>query len=111
MRYINNFLPYIEEKNFKKINTKISIHDIESNILKILDKYSQICKNYIHIDDSCLCISFDTDIDQIKGILNTSFEIKIYDDGNKNAIIGLSKKIYENQHWSPLLNDLLQELK
>jgi hypothetical protein len=110
INYITSF-PYYENNETSDIlYTKVQLDDIEHNIIKILDKHSELCKYYININDASFTVSFNVDESQLSAMIKTSFQINIYKYNNKPIVI-LSKEIHEHQQWSELLIDLLKKFK
>jgi hypothetical protein len=111
MNYIESF-PYYENNNETNdiLYTKVPIDDIEHNIIKILDKYNEICKYYININNASFTVSFNVDQSQLNAMIQTSFQINIYKYNNKPIVI-LSKEIQEHDQWSDILVDLLKKFK
>jgi hypothetical protein len=109
--HIKSF-PYYENNNENTdiLYTKVPIDEIEHNIIKILDKHSELCKYYININDASFTISFNVDQSQLNAMIQTSFQINIYKYNNKPIVI-LSKEIQEHQQWTDLLVDLLKRFK
>jgi len=113
MNYITSFPLYSENNNeiTKDIlYTRIPLEDIECNIVKILDKHSELCKYYININDASFTVSFNVDENQLNAMIQTSFQINIYKYNNKPIVI-LSKEIQDHHQWSDLLADLLKRFK
>ena len=103
MKYITKIDTYDASKInpnglLEVIYTKISIDDIEDLINKTLDKHSEICKYYIHMDDNYWVVSFNVQLDQVDVMIETMFEIRLYKNNN-NSIITLSNEIKEHQQW------------
>ena len=101
MKYITKIDTYDASKInpnglLEVIYTKISIDDIEDLINKTLDKHSEICKYYIHMDDNYWVVSFNVQLDQVDVMIETMFEIRLY---KNNSIITLSNEIKEHQQW------------
>lgn len=111
MNYIESF-PYYENNNETNniLYTKVPIDEIEYNIIKILDKYNEICKYYININNASFTVSFNVDQSQLNAMIQTSFQINIYKYNNKPIVI-LSKEIQEHDQWSDILVDLLKKFK
>lgn len=111
INYITSF-PYYENNNENTdiLYTKVSLDDIESNIVKILDKHSELCKYYININDASFTVSFNVDPSQLDAMIQTSFQINIYKYNSRHIVI-LSKEIQDHHQWSDLLVDLLKRFK
>ena len=104
MKYITEIDTYDASKInpgglLEVIYTKIPIDDIEGLINKTLDKHSEICKYYIHMDDNYWVVSFNVQLDQVDVMIETMFEIRLYKNNN-NSIITLSNEIKEHPQWS-----------
>ena len=111
MNYITSFPDYENNNETNDIlYTKVQIDEIEHNIIKILDKHSELCKYYINIKDASFTVSFNVDENQLNAMIQTSFQINIYKYNNKPIVI-LSKEIHEHHQWSDLLINLLKKFK
>jgi len=111
MKYItqiNKYDPFkINPKDsLEVIYTKTSINDIEGLINKTLDKHSEICKYYIHMDDNYWGVSFNVQLDQVEVMAETMFEMHLYKDDSNNAIITLSKQIKEHHQWGDVYRSI-----
>lgn len=111
MSYIKSF-PHYENNNetLDILYPRIPLEDIEYNIIKILDKHSEMCKYYINITDASFNVSFNVDENQLNAMIQTSFQINIYKYNNKPIVI-LSKEIQEHHQWNNILVELLKKLK
>lgn len=97
--------------SYEIINTKINVNDIENIISKVLDKYSEMCKYYINIDESYWGVSFNVGTDQLEVMCQTMFEIRLYKDTNNCAVICLTKDVTELQQWNDVYRSLLSKLR
>jgi hypothetical protein len=97
--------------DLKLFKTKHKIDDIENIINNILDKYSEICKYYIDIENTYWCVSFNVGLEQLEAFYHTMFIINLYRDINNNSIIVISKEIYEHHQWREIFQELSKKLK
>jgi hypothetical protein len=97
--------------SYEIINTKINVNDIENIISKVLDKYSEMCKYYINIDESYWGVSFNVGADQLEIMCQTMFEIRLYKDTNNCAVICLTKDVTELQQWNDVYRSLLSKIR
>lgn len=111
MKEINTVPIFIKDENKKYIYTQINIHDIEFQINRILDKHSELLKYYILCNDATWVVSFNVDLNQFEAMCNTMFSMELYQDENENSVIYISNEIYENNQWSPVLDNLIRKLK
>jgi hypothetical protein len=91
--------------------TKYSVNDIENIINCTLDKFTDIAKYYIDIENSYWCVSFNVGLEQLEAMIQTMFIIHIYKDNDNNSIITISKEIEEHHQWTSILQDLFKKLK
>lgn len=117
MEFLNNILEIkkqdilYHQENGKIINTQININNIENIINNFLDKYNEILKYYLYINENKWCVSFNVDLNQYDAMIKTMFEIKIYKDVNNNAILCISKEINEHEKWCEIYNELIENIK
>lgn len=111
MNYIEKFPIFSEDiHKVEPLYSRIQLEDIENDIVKILDKHSDLCKYYINISDASFNVSFNVDESQLNAMIKTSFTINLYKYNNKPLVI-LSKEIQEFNQWNIILVDLLKKLK
>ncbi len=92
------------------LNTKIDISEIENKLNKILDKFNEKIKYYIHCDESFYDISFNVGFQQYQAMIETSITINIYKNDINKAIIVISKKIDEHPEWADVKKELFKKL-
>jgi hypothetical protein len=86
--------------------TNINHENIERKINKLLDRYDDICKYYINIDESYWGVSFNVGIDQLDAMVKTMFELRIFKTEEGTININVSKEIEEHQQWSDVNNSI-----
>ena len=106
MKYFNNVPIFISENNKKYNITTINIHDAEKEINRILDKHNELAKYYLVCNEAKWVVSFNVDMQQFDIMVETMFEIFLFQDENENSVFYLSSEINEHEQWSPVLNSL-----
>ena len=106
MKYFNNVPIFISENNKKYNITTINIHDVEKEINRILDKHNELAKYYLVCNEAKWVVSFNVDMQQFDIMVETMFEIFLFQDENENSVFYLSSEINEHEQWSPVLNSL-----
>ena len=106
MKYFDNVPIFISENNKKYNFTNMNIHDTEKEINRILDKHSKLAKYYLVCNEAKWVVSFNVDMQQFDIMVETMFEIFLFQDENENAIFYVSNGVNEHEQWSPVLNSL-----
>lgn len=106
MKYFNNVPIFISENNKKYNITTINIHDAEKEINRILDKHNELAKYYLVCNEAKWVVSFNVDMQQFDIMVETMFEIFLFQDENENSVFYLSSEVNEHEQWSPVLNSL-----
>ena len=86
--------------------TKINYENIERKINKLLDRYEEICKYYINIDEGFWGVSFNVGPEQIDAMIKTMFELRIFRTEENTINIFVSKEIGEHHQWSDVHNSI-----
>lgn len=98
-------IPTYDEKLIIKdcsiIKTKVLLVNIEKKICAILDKYPELAKYYININENYFNVEFNVDIKQYEAMCKTMFQVYIYKE-NDCAILCFTKEILEHEQWSEL---------
>lgn len=95
----------------KKFSLK---HDtnIEKVISKVLDGFYEISNYYIEINESKWVVSFNVDKTQFKEMIETMFEIRVFDDKQKNRyVLNITRQAYECHQWNDIVQKLEKEIK
>jgi hypothetical protein len=109
---VNNIPLYNNLKNNKEIivKTSKSIYEIENSINNILDKYNEKCKYYIDINNSYYSVSFNVQINQLQGMIDTMLYIYIYKTNDNLSIIKIVDEKEEHPEFKIIKNDLVKVL-
>jgi len=104
MKYIHNVPIFIKENDKKYNFTNINIHDAEKEINRILDKHHELAKHYLVCNEAKWIVSFNVNMQQFDVMVETMFELQLFQDENENAIFYLSNEIYDHGQWTPVLD-------
>ena len=98
---------FVQEKYSSNILcTNISHENIERKINKLLERYEELCKYYINIDEGLWGVSFNVGADQIDAMVKTMFELRIFKTEENKINIYVSKEIREHHQWSDVHNSI-----
>ena len=114
MNLIKNIPSYIKESidsEGKKYSLKKD-PNIEQSINKILDNFNEMCNYYILIDSATWVLAFNVDKSQHKEKLESMFEIRLFNDDNKNRyVINITNEAYKFNQWNDVIHKLEKEIK
>ena len=114
MNLIKNIPTYTKESvdsNGKKYSLKRD-PNIEQYINKVLDTFDETCNYYILIDTSTWVLAFNVDKSQHKEKLESMFEIRLFNDDNKNRyVINITNEAYKFHQWNDVIHKLEKEIK
>ena len=86
--------------------------NIEQSINKVLDTFDEICNYYIVIDSATWVLAFNVDKSQHQEKLEAMFEIRLFNDDNKNRyVINISNEAYKFHQWNDVIHKLEKEIK
>ena len=111
VKNIPNYSKELIDSNGKKYSLKRD-PNIEQIINKVLDNFDEICNYYIIIDSAIWVLAFNVDKSQHKEKLESMFEIRLFNDDNKNRyVINISNEAYKFEQWNNVIQKLEKEIK
>lgn len=101
---------YIDTKG-KKFSLKRD-KNIEFAINNSLDNFYDTINYYIELKDCKWVVSFKVDRTQVKEMIESMFEIRLFNDDNKNRyVLNITKEAYEYHQWNEIAQKLEKEIK
>ena len=86
--------------------------NIEIIINNVLDNFYSMCNNYIELNECKWVVSFSVDKSQIKEMIDAMFEIRLFEDNNKNRyVLNITREAYEYHQWNDVIQKLEKDIK
>jgi hypothetical protein len=86
--------------------------NIEKSINNVLDNYYDTCNSYIIIDTATWVVAFNVDRTQHKEKLESMFEIRLFNDDDKNRyVLNITNEAYKFNQWNEIIGKLEKEIK
>jgi hypothetical protein len=111
IKYVPTYKKELVDTEGKKYSLKKD-QNIEQSINKVLDNFDEICNYYIVIDSATWVLAFNVDKSQHQEKLEAMFEIRLFNDDNKNRyVINITNEAYKFNQWNDVIHKLEKEIK